>query len=107
MANTTTITPFKVDKLEEGLFNATIQIVVNDGPEEIFSFTASKKYRKEVDVEVNLEAMVKPVLRNKIKTAWDEFVAKEQQERDMLESNKFATLCSDLQDEFDLYINQV
>ncbi len=102
MANSTTISPFSVTKLEDGLFNATIQIVVNDGAEDIFTKTFSKNYRTGTD----LDTIIKPILRKKIKDAWDAFVLKEQQEKDIMESAELLMLCSDLQDEFNTYVNQ-
>lgn len=107
MANTPTISPLSIEKLEENLFNATIQIVINDGTEDIFTFTASKKFRKSTPLnDIDLEGTIKPVLRKKIKAVWDAFVKKELEEQTILASQGFITLCSDLQDEFEIYINQ-
>ncbi len=95
MAYTTTITKSTVKKAEGG-YIISVNVVVNDGSEDIFERVFSKRH-----ISADPISEVKTVLESKIKAAWDKFKA----ERAVLEQTEFNTLCSDLTNSIGNHIN--
>jgi len=98
MAYTATITKGAVSKTEGGLYNISIDMVVNDGENDVFERSFSTKYNPNAP---NMNAL-KAELQGKIVADWDKFIA----EAGIKDAAAFDSLISSLQTQANTYINQ-
>ncbi len=96
MAYTATITKQSITKVKDG-FMVSINVVVNDGVEDVFTQTVSKRH-----VTGDPINEIKAILQNKIKVEWDKYIG----EKTIYDHAGYATLCSDLTTSLNAYTNQ-
>ncbi len=89
----------KVAKASKDVFKASINTVVIEDEVEVFNQTFSKNFTLDMDFDKD----IKPVLYKKMQVAWDKYKA----DQLVFASEALVTLNSDLQKDFNTYINPI
>lgn len=98
MAYTAVVTKQLVNKISDTMYNATIQMTVNDGTEDVLIINASARYNSNA---ADLAA-VKADLLQQLKDKWDKWAAENQ----VFSNATFDTMVSEIQTAANTYINQ-
>lgn len=96
MAYTSTVTKSAVEQLTEVDFKLTIDVVINDGAEDVFTDTFFTRYNNTTSI-----SDVRTALQDKIKVKWDAYVA----EKAILDAAAFDTMCTNIEGALDTYTN--
>ncbi len=96
MTYTATIIKQSVTKQKDG-FIININVVVNDGVDDIFDQSFSKRHSTGDPL-----SDIETVFQKKIKVAWDEYIS----EKTVFDNASFDSLCTSLDSTLTTYINQ-
>lgn len=98
MAYTAVITKQSVRKISVTTYEASIQMVVNDGQSDVFTETASAKYNSNAP---DMSA-IKSALQSELIEKWDKWQA----EQNVFEAAAFNTMIGQIQTAANNYVNQ-
>ena len=97
MPYTAIINKRSVEKINESDFQVSIDVVINDGVNDVITKTFSERYFKDIAIST-----IESKLQKQIKKAWDEYIA----EQSLLLNATFDTLVSTIQTSTNTYINK-
>ena len=95
MSYTATIKKSNVTK-QGNFYVASINVVINDGVDDVLDFTISEKYNPNAP---NMDA-VKSGLQSQIKTKWDNYI----ENKNIFDANAFTSLVTSIQSQTNTYI---